>query len=428
MTERQHDSDFYFFRDDKPDFVAPEEAWRSTPPVGEPIQPAPTPPARSRFWVPMLASLVVAVAFFFTSPWLSVGVQRVFNESRPTPAPTSAAPSPAPAGPSSSKPPLAPPVAPKPSRTAPVDTSVGVVLINVTSTTGGGAGTGMILESDGLVLTNYHVVQTSENVAVTVATTGQQFTATVLGFDASRDVAVLRMRGASNLPTITLDDDRLNVGDTVNAVGNSRGQGYLRSSFGVVTDTSAVVNTANDNSLRGFEQLTDVIETSVPAVSGDSGGPLFDAEGEVVGMTTAGRSTNADAAPGEAISYAVPIDRAMSIVEQIKRGDDSGTVTIGPKSWLGITVPVAAGRAGVTPQGVRGVTISAATPSGPAAKAGLGDGATITSLNNTLVANSGDLADELSRLKPGDTVSITWIDAAGVAHSGQITLEASPIN
>lgn len=436
------DSDFIFFRDDRPDFVAPEpnEDWRTQAPVGDPIPPAPHPEPRSRTWVAIVLTLVAAVAVFWTSPLLRPVVQQVFDESRtPTPtapapttpaAPGSGAPSadaPAPTHPSATPSSTASPTA-NPRRTTPIDTSVGVVLINVTTTNGGGAGSGMALEPNGLVLTNYHVVQTSETVQVTIANTGQQFTATVLGFDSSRDVALLQLQGASNLDTVTIDDDTLAVGDTVRAVGNSRGQGYLRTSHGVVTDLSAVVNTANDNSLRGFEQLTDVIETSVPAVSGDSGGPLFDSEGEVVGMTTAGKSTNGEAAPGQAISYAVPIERALSIAKQIVEGDDSGSVTIGPKSWLGIIVPVQSGRAGVTPQGLPGVTLSSSAPGGPAEKAGLGPGSTITALGGVRVENSGDLADELAKLSPGDTTTIAWVDAAGIERSGDITVAASPVN
>lgn len=172
--------------------------------------------------------------------------------------------------------------------------SRGVVLITVTTAAGEGAGTGMVLSADGQVLTNYHVVDGSTAVEVTVAATGDTYPATVVGHDAAADVALLQLDGASELETVTLDDDPLGVGDALTAVGNAEGGGELVAAAGNVTALDRSVTVSGTD---GTEDLTGVIQTDVGAVPGDSGGPMFDAEGEVAGMTTAG-GTSITAQPG----------------------------------------------------------------------------------------------------------------------------------
>lgn len=298
--------------------------------------------------------------------------------------------------------------------------SKGVVLINTLVSGGSAAGTGMILDASGRVLTNYHVVQGSTSVKVTVPTTDRTYTATVVGHDATHDVALLQLQDASNLDTVAIDNDAVNTGDAVTAVGNANGQEYLTGASGQITDTSATVTVSNDNG--GKETLTDVYETNAQAQPGDSGGPLFDAQNEVTGMTTAGEQTYRGPRAGSAstvASYAIPIARTMAIVKQIESGTASETVKIGAKAYLGIVVST----------GTTGSTVVSSVSSGtPAQKAGITKGSTITSIGGTRVSTQPEIAAALAPHSPGDTVTVAWTDASGTKHSAAVTLADSPVN
>jgi S1-C subfamily serine protease len=210
--------------------------------------------------------------------------------------------------------------------------SQGVVVINTTLTDGEAAGTGLVLDSSGIVLTNYHVVEGSTSVKVTIATDGTTYDATVVGHDQKSDIAVLQLDGASDLATIDLDDDAdPAVSDTVTAVGNAQGQGYLSASDGSVVALDQSITTQSEGSVAG-EQLTGLIETNAYVVGGYSGGALLDSEGEVVGITTAASSG------GVTESYAVPIDDALTVADQIESGQEGGDVEIGPSAYLGIGI------------------------------------------------------------------------------------------
>lgn len=302
--------------------------------------------------------------------------------------------------------------------------SKGVVLIETTLTSGSAAGTGMVLDASGLVLTNYHVVQSSTEIAVTIASTGKSYTATVVGHDATNDVALLKLADASGLDTVTIDDDAVAVGDAVTAVGNAQGQHYLTAAAGEVTDTATTVTVSNE-SASGSETLKDVYETDAAAQPGDSGGPLFDAENEVTGMTTAGEQTYRGPhgqSSGQATtvaSYAIPIDTALSIVEKITSGQESGTVQIGANPYLGIMVST---------QQTGSAVVSSVTSGTPAAKAGIKAGSTITSIGGQSVSTQAEIAEALSGHDPGETVKVTWKDSSGTAHSAQVTLAESPVN
>ena len=176
------------------------------------------------------------------------------------------------------------------------DQSRGVVLVNTVTAFGGGAGTGVVLSADGLVLTNYHVVEDSTTVQVTVATTGETYDAEVLGHDQTEDVALLQLDGAEDLATAQLDDDGTSPDDAVTAVGNAGGQGYLSAVTGtIVAEDQSITAGEGPGERHGplgdAEDLTGLIETDAAVVPGYSGGPLLDDEDEVVGINTAA-STN----------------------------------------------------------------------------------------------------------------------------------------
>lgn len=292
--------------------------------------------------------------------------------------------------------------------------SVGVVLIEADTGAGTAAGTGMILTADGKVLTNYHVVAGTERIAVTVADTGNTYTAEVVGFDQSRDVALLQLKDASGLATVVIDSDPVEVADQVAAVGNASGGGELVKAAGSVTATDQSLTVSSDSPWGSSEDLSGLIETNAPAVPGDSGGPMFDAENEVLGMTTAGSTR-------ERTSYAVPIATALDVVEQIETGQDAGTVRVGPAGYLGI-------RVADSEQGSTGKTITEVVDGSPADQAGVTAGSRLTMVGDTTIRRSTNLATVIRALEPGQQVTIEWTAPNGSQKQATVTLGSSPVN
>ena len=182
-----------------------------------------------------------------------------------------------------------------------------------------GAGTGMVLTAAGQVLTSYHVVEGASMIKVTVAETGRTYQATVVGHDQTHDVALLQLKGASGLTAVKIDDDKTSIGDKVTAVGNAGGTGTLAAAKGKIVSLDASITTASEGPVAS-ETLSAMIETTADVVSGDSGGPLYDADGEVTGIDTAASSGS------EINGFAIPIHRALSIVQQIQSGNETGGV------------------------------------------------------------------------------------------------------
>ncbi|MGC4174889.1 S1C family serine protease [Demequina sp.] len=297
--------------------------------------------------------------------------------------------------------------------------STGVVLIDTDLEYSGGeaAGTGMILTSDGYVLTNNHVIEGATQITVTDPSTNETYTATLEGTDSTNDVALLKLDNASGLATVTIDDDDTEtVGDTVTAVGNASGGGVLMAATGQITELDASVTTSSTYYEDG-ETLTGTIEIQADVVAGDSGGALLDSEGEVIGMTTAASSGSA-----VTTAYAITIEDALAIVEQIQAGDESGTVSIGYSAFLGVGLAQSYGYGQTT----TGATIGTVYEDTPAAKAGLVAGDTITAVNSTAVSSGDELATALKGFEPGDNVTITWTDASGDTHSTSVTLTEGP--
>jgi S1-C subfamily serine protease len=185
------------------------------------------------------------------------------------------------------------------------------------------------------------------------------------------------------------------------------------------------------------ESLDGLIEVDADVVSGDSGGPLLDADGEVVGMTTAASSGSATV-----VGYAIPIEDALAIVQKIRNGDESGGVTLGYPAFLGValssttsTPSTSSGYGSSTRPGssspLRGTTTSGATIAGvydgtPAASAGLAAGDTITAVDGTAVSSGTALSTLLGAHDPGDSVTLTWTDTAGTSRSASVTLAQGP--
>lgn len=279
------------------------------------------------------------------------------------------------------------------------------------------AGTGIILTSSGRILTNNHVVQGSTSIRVTVQSTGASYTAKVVGTDETDDVAVLQLVDSSGadvtgLTTARIDRHALAVGDAVTSVGNAEGTGSLVAASGTVTALQQSITVANDVT-GADEHLAGLIETNADVVSGDSGGPLIDAQGEVAGVVTAA-SSGSRAVTG----YAIPIDSALSIARQIVDGRASSTIVIGLPAFLGVEL--------ASQQPGSGVLISGVITGSAAAGTGLAAGDTITAVDGTAVTTTDSLSALIRAHAIGDRVTVTFTDATGASQQVTVTLGAGP--
>jgi S1-C subfamily serine protease len=291
----------------------------------------------------------------------------------------------------------------------------GVVVINTNLGLQGGAaaGTGMVLTSSGEVLTNNHVIRGATSVKVVLPGTKHAYTAKVVGYDVADDVAILKAAGASHLKTVsTAASSRLKLGQAVRAVGNANGGGRLVSARGSITGLRRTI-TVNDQT-GGSESLAGLIETSAALRPGDSGGPLLDASGKVIGMDTAAStgfvSTAAD-------SYAIPIAKGLSVARQIVAGHATARVHIGATAFLGIQVQGG---------GQDGLVLAGVVPGGPAQAAGLEAGDVITSIDGHAVTTPKSLTSYLLTRKPGARVTIGYTDLMGQSLTASLALASGP--
>ncbi len=303
----------------------------------------------------------------------------------------------------------------------PIEAGVVVIETNLGLQGGRAAGTGMVLTRAGEVVTNNHVIAGATSIRVIVPESGRIATATVAGYDVSADVAVLRLSGAARHSTVSLGhSSALRVGQLVRAVGNARGAGRLTLVRGQVTGLGRSITVATDEG--GSMRLGGLIETSASLQPGDSGGPLFDTSGRVVGMDAAASNGTTAAYDSLVDSYAIPIDRVRRIVRQIDARRSSATVHVGRTAFLGVQV-ASPGAAGA---GSRGAVVGGIVPGSPVARTPLGFGDTIVALGGRPVRNSGGLVSVLLRHHPGDRVTVKWLDGSGLAHRTTVTLAEGP--
>ncbi|TDD83965.1 S1C family serine protease [Actinomadura rubrisoli] len=281
------------------------------------------------------------------------------------------------------------------------------------------AGTGIVLDPSGLVLTNNHVIQGATSIRGTDTDNRRSYTAQVVGYDKSGDIAVIRLTGASRLkPAVFGPASGVRLGDPVTAVGNAGGKGGTPTVVtGRVTALDQAV-TARDESDGGSERLTGLIETSAPIKPGDSGGPLLNTAGKVIGINTAASAGFELKKKGAQRGYAIPSDRALEIARQIQRGEASRTVHIGPTALLGVKV-----RANGT---AAGALVAEVVPGTPADAAGLPVGATIVSLGGHAVDSPIGLTDLMLAHHPGDTVRIEWTTPRGPRGAADLHLTDGP--
>ncbi|MEO7124159.1 MAG: trypsin-like peptidase domain-containing protein [Lacisediminihabitans sp.] len=320
-----------------------------------------------------------------------------------------------------------------PATTATAAQQVGIVDVasQLTYDSAEGEGTGMVLTSNGEILTNNHVVEGSTSVSVTVVATGVSYTASVVGTDATDDIAVLQLSGASGLRTANIGgSSHVSVGDAVTGVGNAGGVGGAPSAVtGTVTALDQSITTQAEGPAAS-ETLHGLIESDANIQAGDSGGPLYNANGKIVGIDTAAQSGGNSVA-----GYSIPISSALSIARQIEGGHATSTITIGLPGFLGVEVSSAAdssasgfGADGAAAQGsaVQGAAVQGVISGTAAATAGLEAGDTITAVNGTAITSSSELTTALSGHTPGQRVTLSWVDASGASTTATVTLGTGP--
>ncbi|MDR0345362.1 MAG: S1C family serine protease [Nocardiopsaceae bacterium] len=325
-------------------------------------------------------------------------------------------------------------------------------------------GTGIVLNSDGLVLTNNHVVSGSTGLAATLVTSGHRYHATVLGTDATDDVALLRLQGASGLRPVQMGDSgKVKLGTPVIAIGNAGGTGGAPtvSSPGTITALNRTI-TASDSGSGTRETLHGMLQTNAPIAEGDSGGPLANAAGQVIGMNTAA-NTQSLGGPGTNQGFAIPINRALAISRQIASGHGNGNIRIGLPPFMGVEVATLPPGSSGTPQAQlhqlrqaaarygsvnstgnclpnnsgnpvpgqaapahSGTLIAGVLCHTPAQSAGFTGGDVITAVNGRTVTTPASLTSVLAHFRPGQTVSVSWTDLHGSQHKNSLKLISGP--
>ncbi len=288
-----------------------------------------------------------------------------------------------------------------------------------------GAGTGMVLTSSGEVLTNNHVVEGATSIEVTVAGHSEPFDATVIGVDPTDDVALIQLQGASGLSTVKLaDSSSVTTGQVVVALGNALGQGGAPTvSRGSVTalDRSITVG----GSPGGPEHLEHLIQISASIAPGDSGGPIVNRSGQVVGMITAAQRQSGN--ESSHVGYAIATNSALPIVNQIRSGHATADIIIGQPGFMGVQVRnldrATASRLGL---GVtQGALVIDTFEGTPAARAGVTAGSVITAVDGTKVSSADALGPIIHRYDPGQSIHLTWIDQDG-SHTATLQLISGP--
>jgi S1-C subfamily serine protease len=320
------------------------------------------------------------------------------------------------------------------------------------------AGTGIVLTSGGEILTNNHVVEGATSIKATDIGNGKTYTATVIGYDRTQDIAVIQLQGASGLKTASLGNSaKVSTGDAVVGIGNAGGAGGTPSAAaGTITALNQSI-TASDDSSGASEKLTGLIQTDANIQSGDSGGSLVNSSGQVIGVDTAassgyqfsgGYGQQGSGSDTGHQGFAIPINQAITIAHQIVGNQSSSTVHIGQSAFLGVGVTDAGGQQagngqfgqggngqfgqggngnGNSSGATSGAEVTGTVQGGPAAQAGLQSGDVITAVNGKNVDSATTLTNLMDTYHPGDKLSVTYTDISGAQHTTTVTPESGPV-
>jgi len=284
----------------------------------------------------------------------------------------------------------------------------GLVIINTTLQYSGeqAAATGMVISSDGLVLTNNHVIEDSTSISARTAT-GKTYTAKIVGYDPTGDVALIKLQGASGLRTVPIGNSTsIKAGDSVVAMGNAEGQNAIVPAAGQVTALNQTITAGDQGGSISQETLHNMIQTNANVVSGDSGGPLANSAGQVIGMDTA----------------------VVAQAAQQSSGNSFGG--FGGFGGNGSQGCYTSDRNLVAPQNIANVSsgtlILGTVCGGPAAAAGMTAGSVITAVNGQAIGSPESLTGAVSKFRPGSTISVTWVSPSGHRSVSSIALTAGP--
>jgi S1-C subfamily serine protease len=302
-----------------------------------------------------------------------------------------------------------------------VATAASPAVVNIATTLSNGeqaAGSGLVLTPKGRILTNNHVISGATDIEVEIGVTGDTYSADVVGYDTADDVAVIQLDDASGLQTIkTAPAASVEEQDLVIAIGNALGR------FGTPSVVSGTVTALHQDITAGDgldqESLQDMIRVEASIQPGDSGGALLDDTGRVIGMNTAADVGGSQFGFSSGTTgFAIPIDRALTIADEILGGDSSNGAHIGKRALLGV----------VLTDGGQGssATVDDVSNDSPAADAGIGSGDTITAVDGHSVRSADGLRTILDRYHPGDDVSVRWTDAGGDDHQATVSLAEGP--
>lgn len=283
-----------------------------------------------------------------------------------------------------------------------------------------GNGAGILLDPSGVVLTNFHVVQGADRISATNIATGGSFPGQLIGYDRRSDIAVVQLQGASGLPTAQIGDSgQVAIGEQIVTIGNAGGGPGLSTSPGSVAAVGRSI-IADDTLTGSSEELNNLIEVAADVRAGDSGGALVNSRGQVIGVVVAASVNYRVGTPGGK-GFAIPINDAMAIANQIRARAPSDAVHIGAPAMLGVGVSSAEGAGGTT-----GVLIRDVLPGTPAERAGLASGDVIVTIDGSPIDSANALTNVLDRHYPGDVVDVTWISRSGQQTTAKVPLMPGP--
>lgn len=281
-----------------------------------------------------------------------------------------------------------------------------------------GAGTGIIVSPDGLILTNKHVAQGGESYSVYTSDNKEYKNAKVIALDPFNDIAFIKVDANGLTPAELGDSDKVEVGQSVVAIGNALGQFQNTVTTGVISGKSRPITASGGNG--SSENLTNLFQTDAAINPGNSGGPLVNIEGKVIGMNTA------TAGSAQNIGFAIPINDISSALESVQK---TGKIV---RPYLGIRYVllnknIASANNLPTSDGALVYATGrqlAVLPNSPASKAGIKEGDIITKIDNTLIGKDNSITSVLAKKKIGDTVELTYL-RDGKTETAKTKLEAS---
>ena len=254
------------------------------------------------------------------------------------------------------------------------------------------SGSGFILSENGYILTNYHVVDSSDSITVSLYD-GTSYDARLIGYDESNDIAVLKIEAEGLCPVILGDSDNMNVGDDVVAIGNPLGELTFSLTSGAISALDREITMSSGSTM-------DLIQTDCAINSGNSGGALFNMYGEVIGITNAKYSSSSSGASVDNIGFAIPVNNIRSIVESII---EKGYIS---KPYIGVSVTDVSQE--TQSYGLpQGAAVKEVTADGPADKAGLQVNDIITQVNGQAISGSSDLVQVVKETAAGDVLTVS---------------------